>query len=287
MAGFDGYTSVNTTARQQWVGFGDSPQTISASFQTRLLQRSYRIVNNPVRRTDNMLLPSTKGRVGLGAYLINDANGNVARTGVQFTYAYHLIFNNHQLSFGLAAKAFQFRIAQDNLTFGKDLDPLSTTGIIGVGYLPDVDVGIYFTNTNYYAGFSASNLFQSVLKIGGATNNYQILRHYWLMGGYKFRINTVLELEPHMLFKTTEQLLPQFDLGVKAYFNEDYWGGFTYRTDGSLIFLFGVRMDGLFLGYSMDYSLSPIQRFSYGSHELSLSYKFGDNARRYRWLRRY
>lgn len=285
MAGFDGYTAVNTTARQQWIGFGDAPQTFSASWQTRILQRSYRIVQAPVRNR-NLLLPSTKGRVGLGAYVINDANGNVARTGIQFSYAYHIIMDYHQLSFGLAGKVFQYRIA-DELTFGRDNDELVNFGIREVGYTPDVDFGIYWTNTRYFIGASVNNLMQSVIKIGGAESEYQILRHYWFMGAYKFMLNKEWELEPSVLFKTTEQLIPQGDIGAKMYYKDDYWAGLAIRTDGSLITQLGMRYDGLFIGYAFDYAFSAIQRFSYGSHEISISYKFGDNARRYRWLRRY
>src|SRR5210317_2569417 len=65
MAGHDGYTSFNTTARQQWLGFKEAPQTYSASWQTRLLRKKYKIVNKPLSR-GNRLVPSTKGRVGLG-----------------------------------------------------------------------------------------------------------------------------------------------------------------------------------------------------------------------------
>jgi len=31
MAGYDGYTSVNTTVRQQWLGFEGAPQTYAAA----------------------------------------------------------------------------------------------------------------------------------------------------------------------------------------------------------------------------------------------------------------
>jgi len=286
MAGFDGYTAINTTARQQWIGFGDAPQTVSASWQTRLLQKSYRIVKSPVR-SRNMLLPSTKGRVGLGAYVINDANGNVARTGMQFTYSYHLIMDYHQLSFGLAGKIFQYRIAEENLTYGRDVDPLVNAGIKEVGYTPDVDFGMFWTNTYYFIGASVNNLLQSSLKIGGSTNEYKILRHYWIMGGYRFELTRYVALEPNVLLKTTEKWIPQGDIGAKLYYKEDYWAGLAFRTDGSLITQLGMKADGLFIGYAFDYSFSSIQRFSYGSHEISISYKFGDNARRYRWLRRY
>ncbi len=288
MAGYDGYTSVNTTARQQWLGFADAPQTFSATYQTRLLQQSHKIVNRPVRKK-NILLPSTKGRIGLGAYVINDKNGNVSRTGLQFTYAYHIIMNNHQLSFGLAGKFFQFRIAEEDLVFGSgNTDFLLGSGIKDVGYTPDADFGIYWTNAVYFIGGSVNNLFQSSIKIGAAEgSDYKILRHYWIVGGYKFQPSRLLEIEPNFLFKTTEQWLPQADIGVKFYYQEDFWAGLAYRTDGSLVSMLGIRMDGLFIGYAFDYSLSSIQRFNYGTHEISISYKMGDSARRYRWLRRY
>jgi type IX secretion system PorP/SprF family membrane protein len=286
MAGYDGFSSVNTTTRQQWIGFRDAPQTYSASWQTRILQRSHRIVGHPIRER-NMLLPSTKGRVGLGGYVINDSNGNMARTGLQFTYGYHIIMDNHQLSFGLAGKLFQYRIADENLTFGRDDDPLVNAGIRYVGYIPDIDVGIYWTNTTYFIGASVNNLLQSQINGGDNALDIRVFRHYWLMAGYKFPVSSNIAVEPNIMLKTTEQWIPQGDIGVRLYFIEDFWAGLAFRTDGSMISLLGMRSNGLFIGYAFDISFSSIQRFNYGTHELSLSFKFGDDARRYRWLRRY
>jgi type IX secretion system PorP/SprF family membrane protein len=157
MAGHDGYTTFNTTARQQWLGFKDAPQTYSASWQTRVLKRSHRIISTPLRR-DNLLLPSTKGRVGLGAYIINDVNAQVARTGISFTYAYHIIMNNQQLSFGLAPKLFQYRIYSESLTFGEAGDPVLSGDFKTVAYSPDADFGVQFRGFDYFVGLSVSNL---------------------------------------------------------------------------------------------------------------------------------
>jgi len=286
MAGYDGFTSINTTARQQWLGIEDAPQTFSASWQTRVLARSYRIVDHPVREK-NMLVPSTKGRVGLGAYVINDANANMARTGLQFAYAYHIFMDNHQLSFGLAGKVFQYRIASENLSFGSDEDPLVDAGIRFVGYIPDIDFGMYWTNTNYFIGASVNNLIQTRINSKVNVLDIRVLRHYWVMGGYRFSVGEDLAIEPNMMIKTTEQLIPQFDIGAKVFYKHDFWAGLAFRTDGSLITLIGMRNRGLFVGYAFDLSFTSIQRFNYGTHELSISYKFGDDARRYRWLRRY
>jgi len=287
VAGHDGYTSFNTTARQQWLGFSEAPRTYSASWQTRVLKKSYKIINRPVK-SKNRLKASTKGRVGLGAYLINDVNANVARTGFSFTYAYHIFLGRQQLSFGLAGKAFQYRIDKDRLTFGEDGDPVMDGDFKAVAYSPDADFGVYFQDPNYLAGFSISNLLQTSVKTGG--NNiadFQTYRHYWFMGAYRFRLSEMLELEPGTLLKTTENWNPQGDFTVKLYFAEQFWGGLSYRTNKSMILLLGVKIDGLYFGYSFDWAFSEIGHFNYGSHEVVLAFKLGDNARRYKWLDRY
>lgn len=287
MAGHDGYTSFNTTARQQWLGFKEAPQTYSASWHTRMLKRSYKIINNPIR-DKNMLIPSSKGRVGLGAYVVNDLNAKLARTGVSFTYAYHIFMNNQQLSFGLAAKAFQYRIYTESLSFGVAGDPVLNGNFSSVAYSPDADFGVFFRSFKYFVGFSVSNLLQTSVLIGSnELPDFKTFRHYWIMGGYRFALTQDLGLEPSVLLKTTENWNPQSDLSLKLYFSDLYWGGVSYRTNNSIIALLGVRVDGIYFGYSFDLSLSELVRFNYGTHEISLSVKLGSSARRYRWLNRY
>jgi type IX secretion system PorP/SprF family membrane protein len=286
MAGHDGYTSFNTTARQQWLGFKDAPRTYSASWQTRLLKKSYKIKNKAISR-GNKLVPSTRGRVGLGAYVLNDVNANVARTGVSFTYAYHIIMNNQQLSFGLAAKAFQYRLYKDALSFGEDGDPV-LNDLNPVGYSPDADVGVLFRSHDYFVGFSVSNLLETSVLIGAnKLPGYGTDRHYWLMGGYKFELDQDFALEPGLMLRTPENWIPMADLSLRLYYMDLFWGGISYRTNKSIIALVGVRIESLFFGYSFDLALSEIGHFNYGSHEITLSVKLGDNARRYKWLNRY
>jgi len=287
MAGYDGYTSFNTTIRQQWLGFKEAPRTYSASWQTRLLRRSYKIVNHPVRRS-NMLMPSTKGRVGLGAYVINDVNANVARTGMSFTYAYHIIMNNRQLSFGLAGKAFQYRIYDQSLTYADENDPVLSGNYNKVAFCPDADFGVQFRGYDYFIAFSMSNMLQTAVKIGsGDIAHFKTYRHYWLMGAYKFMLSNEFYLEPGVLLKTSQNWNPQGDISLKLYYMDKFWGGLSYRTNQSLIALFGVRVEGLYIGYSFDYTLARIGNYSFGSHEITMSVKIGSNARRYKWLHRY
>lgn len=287
MAGYDGYTSFNITTRKQWVGFQNSPFTYSFSGQTRLLKRSYRIINRPVKK--NRFKPSRSGRVGLGGYVFNDTNGLVSRTGAQFSYAYHIYFYRSQLSFGLAGQIFQYKIDRDKITTFTEGDPTINSDLNIVSFIPDFNFGVFWTSPEYFLGFSANQLFQSPLKIGSSTlDELKLLRHYYLMGGYRF-INEIsgFDLEPSFLFKTTEQFIPQADISLKLYYKTDYWIGASYRTSGAIAGLLGVRSDKYYFGYAYDYTLSSIRKYSFGSHEIFISLKFGSNARRFRWLNRY
>ncbi|TFH25103.1 MAG: type IX secretion system membrane protein PorP/SprF, partial [Bacteroidia bacterium] len=55
----------------------------------------------------------------------------------------------------------------------------------------------------------------------------------------------------------------------------------------SIIILAGVSVDKLIFGYAYDIGLNSIMKHSYGTHEFTIIAKFGDNARRYRWLNRF
>jgi type IX secretion system PorP/SprF family membrane protein len=84
-AGRDGYTTVNLTVREQWVGLAGAPSTYAASFQTRILKNSYISKSTSVRK--KLIKPTKGGKVGLGGYVFNDNNGIMRRSGIQAAYA--------------------------------------------------------------------------------------------------------------------------------------------------------------------------------------------------------
>ena len=48
-----------------------------------------------------------------------------------------------------------------------------------------------------------------------------------------------------------------------------------------------VPFDRYFVGYGFDYNFTPLMSHTYGTHEFMAAVKFGDTARRYRWLNTY
>jgi hypothetical protein len=85
----------------------------------------------------------------------------------------------------------------------------------------------------------------------------------------------------------SEQIRPQADIGITYIYNQSFWAGLAYRTSRALVANLGVKYQNIFIGYAFDFTLQEIQRVTYGTHEITIALKFGDNARRYRWLDRY
>jgi len=287
VAGSDGYTSYNLTAREQWVGYSGAPRTFSFSGQTRFLKRSFILKQTRFRR--QVYRPKYDGKVGFGGYVFSDKNGLILRTGFSVSYSYHLwLQSNTQLSMGLAFTGYHFKINEKELDFEDPDEPwLNNELRLGI-FVPDAAFGVYLLNPRYSLGFSTDQLFGAAAKIGNyAYHNYRMDRHYYLFGTYSIYAGTYSELQPSFLIMMSEQLKPQADIGLTYIFDQHFWVGLTYRTNSALITNFGVKYNNMFLGYAFDYTLQEIQRMTFGTHEITLALKFGDSSRRYRWLDRY
>jgi type IX secretion system PorP/SprF family membrane protein len=293
-AGSDGYTSFNITAREQWVGYSGAPRTYSISWQTRILKRGYKIKKTIFNQTT--FTPGTDGKVGLGGYIFSDRNGLIKRTGFQASYSYHLwLQKNTQLSLGLAFTGYHFIINANELSFEDSNEPWLNNNLRRGVFVPDADFGIYLLNPKFDFGFSALQLFGAAAKIGDyAYRNFRMDRHYYLFGSYNLTTGGRTEIEPSVLFKISEQLKPQADIGITYIYDQRLWAGLTYRTGGGLIADIRLRYipdhskwTALFIGYAVDFTLNEIQRVTYGTHELTVALKFGDSSRKYRWLDRY
>lgn len=280
MAGYEGLTTFNLISRQQWLGFDNAPRTISFSTQTRLLKRSYQIKVRPHK--ENKFIRARKGRVGLGGYLISDRNGYFVNTAAAFTYSYHLSFRKSQFSLGLQSNIKQHKIDKSGIVF-RNPDPTDKF-IENPTYIPDLNIGcFYYKYFEYYIGFSINNITQSTIKFGNSNIiKHKTARQYYILGGYRFQPYKELQYEPSLLLKTNEGLLTQLDISFKVYLQNKYWMGLSYRTPKTIISIIGIRLQNLYIGYAFDYDFNAFQRFTFGSHEIYMSLKFGSILQRYR-----
>jgi type IX secretion system PorP/SprF family membrane protein len=287
VAGSDGYTSVSLTAREQWVGYSGAPRTFSFSWQTRMLKKSFILKQTRIRR--EVYRPKSDGKVGFGGYVFSDRNGLVQRTGFQASYAYHIwLQHSTQLSFGLALTGYYYKIDERQINFEDPNEPWLNNDLRKGVFVPDLTFGVYLLNAKYSFGFSADQLSEASAKFGSlAYKNYSMTRQYYLFGSYDFSSGVNAILQPSFLLKMSEQLKPQADIGATYIYNQGFWAGIAYRTSGAVITNIGVKYQNIYFGYAIDFTMQEIQRITYGTHEITIALKFGDNSRRYRWLDRY
>lgn len=77
------------------------------------------------------------------------------------------------------------------------------------------------------------------------------------------------------MIKAVQNAPLQYDLNANFLIKEKIWAGLSYRSGDAVSAILGVQVSPQFVvSYSYDYTLSQIQKYSQGSHEIALSYVF-------------
>lgn len=259
MAGLRNAICATALARQQWVGLRDdqgnrlSPETYSLN------------VDAPVR-----LL---KGGLALG--LLQDQIGPETTVGVKLSYAYHMPMGAGRLGIGAQAGFMDKRFDFASLNPLNPGDPVLIGGEDNHIFTDFAIGGFYLLEDEAWAGISVSQLRQARGDLG--ESSYSLSRHIYATGGYHLRwpANPDYVISPSVLVKTDLSSL-QMDINTMVTYNNRFWGGVSYRPQDAVVFMLGVSLDQISIGYSYDVTTSPLGSMgrSYGSHEIMLQYCF-------------
>jgi type IX secretion system PorP/SprF family membrane protein len=259
-AGLRGAICATGLARQQWVGFKDAEEN-------RLNPETYLLnVDAP--------LPFLKGGLALG--FMQDKLGYENSVGVKISYAYHIKMYGGKLGIGAQAGFLDKRIDFSQFSPIIEGDPALTGGAEESYMFADFALGGFFlSDNNSWAGISFSQLRQASGQIG--ESNHMLKRHAYFTGGYNLTLagNPAYALTPSLLVKT-DLASVQVDINAMITYNNRFWGGVSYRLQDAVVFLFGLNIEQISVGYSYDFTTSPLGRRgrSFGSHEIMLQYCF-------------
>jgi len=243
---------IRLTARQQWVGIEKAPSTQIISGHLRLKNET----------------------MGVGGVIFADRFGPESKIGFQGNYSYILpIFNDDaKLAFGLSLQVFQYQMDYSNFTSLDTDDPVLMYNKENA-WLPESDFGVYLYSDKYFAGISANQMIELPVNIGGESIEMNsLIRHYHLIGGYKFAINGDFDLEPSTLLKGTFKTPFQADINVKGIYRHDYWLAFSYRTSGDIVSMIGLTYKDFVFGFAYDIVTSELSSYQSGTFELLLGY---------------
>lgn len=265
--------------RQQWQFFNigaeidGAPQSTSLSFHA------------PFKRASN----------ALGFTFHNDIVGPFVNSKFSLSYAYRIpIGQKLKLSIGINGGYALYHRRQ--VDFGPDPDGVADefNDNPNVGKL-NAGAGIYFWNKNdrWYIGASVPHLLQNKLykdDAFGNGNSAQEYLHYYATAGFVIgKKDANFMFYPSTLMKMNIGSPLDFDVNANFLLYQRLWIGAGYRFGGDVIDpvtgqkFFGrgsdvigmIRMkivENLEMGYAYDHSLSNLNQYNSGSHEILLNF---------------
>ncbi|OUV57159.1 MAG: hypothetical protein CBC73_01110 [Flavobacteriales bacterium TMED113] len=279
VAGTLDYIPLKMTYRNQWTGFNGAPKTVTFTGHSPL-----------------------SDHIGMGTMLYSDVTGPISNSGLQLSYNFRFPVSGKYcewdkrkfLSLSLSTKLNQFTFDNTNeMNYSQHapdglgvIDPVLPEGMES-SYNVYYSLAAYFYSERLYAGISALDIFSTSSDLNilsnqddGFTNN--IVGQYNFMVGYYYPIDQQLNwaVEPSLLLKKTSYSDMQYHLNAKLIYQDFIWLGMSYRQFDSFVILLGADYGQYFFGYSYDTSVSNINNYNSGSHEIIIGYNFNISRKR-------
>ncbi|NQY11973.1 MAG: type IX secretion system membrane protein PorP/SprF [Flavobacteriales bacterium] len=250
-AGTNGAICATLIGRNQWTNFSGAPKTALIA------------VDMPLKVLHG----------GVGLVVLSDRLGPEETIGVKMGYSFIMRAGPGKLGIGVDGGVIMKTLGKGGFIATQDNDP--TVPIIPVkGTVPDVNVGLYYTQSQLYFGIAASHLLGNEVYGNDADIQFDLKRHFYVAGGYNYFLTPSLELKPS-IFAKTDGTSMQFDFNVNVKWNNQFWGGFTYRPGDALSVLLGLNITPLLqFGYAYDFHTTELGTLNIGTHEIMLGYCF-------------
>ncbi len=234
--------------RTQWAHFPDAPRS-------------------------NILLGNTffpKYKVGIGIVAIHDKLGLESSTILKSSYSYHIWLNESNIfSFGLSAGIYSKKFDINNLILEEEND--LTANELENKIVPDFDFGVEYNSEFLTIGISATHLVNSKK----SSNNIKHPRHIHSYMHYKQYVSEYFFIRGIISYYMVRNV-NGIELTAIGERENKLWAGLSYRYDESFILLAGIFLNPRTrIGYSYDWNLNVLKRYSSGSHEIFLQFKFG------------
>lgn len=255
VSGTKDYSPLRAVVRNQWSGIEGSPNTQTLSFHHGFADK----------------------KMGFGVHLFNDQIGPVSQTGLSAAYSYHIkITDGSSLSFGIAGLFYNYKLNTNKLKFD---DQSNTDNVLVTGnfqaFYPNFSAGVYYYTKKFFTGISVPELMQT--RMSNAQDYYIIkqVRHYYFNAGYTFDLNDNYTLQPSVLVKYVQAAPVQVDINAVFEAYKKVSIGVSYRSGDAIVAMLGFKLkDKFVIGYSYDITMSHLNNYSKGSHEIMLGYNF-------------
>jgi type IX secretion system PorP/SprF family membrane protein len=248
-AGKQGKISASALGRFQWIQFPGAPKSQHLSVSASI----------------------AKNHLGIGGNLKHDQIGKRSRTEIDLNLASVVPLNSDkdQLRLGVSLGYNQYSFDFSDALVSDSGDPFGTH--LSISQLT-AGFGLYYSGKKQYFGFSIPHFLPSK-----SASSQQLLPfskpHYYMSGGYEFKINDQLNMKMSTLLKYIPHVPLTIDVTATWIYHEKLYGGIGYRLHE------GIGVNGLVLfkqqflfGYSYEFPVNGLWNHQSGSHEVMLHY---------------
>lgn len=255
-----------TNYRLQWVGFDDAPKTATININGRLYKET----------------------MGLGVGYFNDRTGPTKRSDLSLGYAYHLKFQDVELSVGAAFHMLNYQVDGTLLNMHIAQDNVIDMTITQKKNANDLSAGIYFYNDRFHIGCAALNLLETDINFypGSDTThrtNIAMVPHIYGSVGYNWSGDPDFIWENSLQALYSESNPITLDYNLRIHYQQKIFGGLAFRIRDAVALQLGATfMDEFHISYSYDIIISSLKKSQSGSHEIMLAWSksFNDDGGR-------
>jgi type IX secretion system PorP/SprF family membrane protein len=259
--------AITALYRHQWAGIAGAPKTFSLAGHAPLLN----------------------DRIGLGGSIASDNIGVLNLISFSGSFAYRIKFNNNtKLSVGMSAVFNNFRQRFSEITTTNENDPNFSRNISV--FSPNFGAGVYYYGERFYVGVSIPHLLNASInesgKFEGTDQVARQYRHYFATAGYVINAGENLKIKPSVMYKYVNNTPSSLEPSVGFLIKEALWLGASYRmgfgkagggfgSDAVIGMVEYVFQKNFRIGYAYDFTVSQLNNYTSGSHEIMLGYEFG------------
>lgn len=272
-AGYKGQGYIQSTYRDQWVNLPGAPRTFTVTAD----------------------LSAKEGLMGFGVSILSDQIGPTTTSTGLLTYAYRIQTGKESfLSLGVSAGASQY-VLDGNWEYNDPNDPSIPEGRLST-FTPNMNAGLFFNTSKFYAGFSAFNMVgKKALEredIALAFHDF----HFYLTAGMMVPLGDNVTFKPSFLIRELQGAPTSYDINSMFLFMERLWLGASYRSnlrlgidnfEGNLHNRTSAAMlaeifatQNLRIGYAYDHNLNALETYQNSSHEISIGYYLNSKSSR-------
>jgi type IX secretion system PorP/SprF family membrane protein len=181
-----------------------------------------------------------------------------------------------------------FRQRFSEITTTNENDPNFSRNISVIS--PNFGVGTYYYGERFYVGFSVPHILNASInesgKFEGTEKVARQFRHYFATAGYVFNAGESLKIKPSVLYKYVNNAPSSLEPSLGFLIKDALWLGASYRFGfgqagggfGSDAVIGMIEYDFLKnfrIGYAYDFTVSQLNNYTSGSHEIMVGYEFG------------